>query len=533
LPVPHHNLDTEWLQPPEEQAGLQSYVETIRERLWLIVLVTAITTGIAILYVATATRMYEAEATLLITPVSSADPTLATLGLITDSSDPTRPVETASKFVTNVDVAARVKKATGSPETPQGLLAMVTAEPIAQSNVVSVNATADSPALAKELANEFAAEAVADRTARLHERINATIPLLQEEIERSPSQGVGPDSLGSQLAILQTLENAPDPTIAVDAQADLPSAPVSPRPALSVAGGIFAGLILGIAAAFAAQALDPRLRREAQLRRRYRLPVLARIPKDAGSKSGSKPIGPRSASPITGEAYRTLRATLAARRDISDRGRVILVTGSSVSEGKTTTAMNLASSLALAGQKTILIESDLRRPSLGEALGVSPQNGGVVSTLIENTTLADALVTSPNYGPNLQMLLADYEGGWIAELFSIPAAQELIENARDLADFIVIDSAPLTEVVDALPLARAADDVVIVVRLGQTRLDRVSQLAELLAESGIRPVGFTVVSAPRPGGGDYHYHADSAGRPGGGGGSSRSRKLFGARADKA
>lgn len=532
LPVPDQTHDTEWLQPPEEQAGLQSYVETIRERFWLIVLAVAVTTGLSVLYVATATKMYEAEATLLITPVSSADPTLATLGLITDSSDPTRPVETASKFVTNIDVAARVKKALHSPETPQELLAKVTAEPIAQSNVVAVNAKADSPEFAQELANEFAAEAVADRTARLHQRIEATIPLLQEEIKRSPTEGAGAESLGSQLAILSTLENASDPTISVDAEADLQSTPVSPRAKLSIAGGIFAGLILGIGAAFAAQALDPRLRREAQLRRRYRLPVLARIPKDSKSKSGSKPIGPRSASPITGEAYRTLRATLAARRPANGRGRVILVTGSSVSEGKTTTAMNLASSLALAGQKTILIESDLRRPSLGEALGVSPQKGGVVSTLIENTTLSDALITSPTYGPNLQMLLADYEGGWIAELFSIPAAQEMVENARDLADFIVIDSAPLTEVVDALPLARAADDVVIVVRLGQTRLDRVAQLAELLAESGIRPVGFTVVSAPRPGGGDYHYHTDSAGQPGGGGNSSRSRKLFGARADK-
>ena len=119
-----------------------------------------------------------------------------------------------------------------------------------------------------------------------------------------------------------------------------------------------------------------------------------------------------------------------------------MVTGSSVSEGKTTTAVNLAASLALAGQRVILIESDLRRPSLGQALGVTPENGGVVSTLIENTELSNALVTSPNFGPNLQMLLADYEGGWIAELFSIPAAEQMIEEAKALADYVVIDSPP-------------------------------------------------------------------------------------------
>ncbi len=523
------NYGADWLQPAEEQSGLQSYVETLRERLWLIILTTVITTAIAVIYVLTATKMYEAQSTLLITPVSSADPTLATLGLITDSSDPTRPVETASKFVTNIDVAERVKQATGSSDSGQTLLSEVSAEPIAQSNVVAVTATADSPELAQELADAFAKQAVADRTKRLHDRVAATAPLLRQQIARDPSQASGTGSLGAELALLQTLGNGPDPTIAVDSLADLPSGQVSPRPALSIAGGIFAGLILGIGAAFAAQALDPRLRREQQLRRRYRLPILTRIPRDSGGRSAAKPLGPRSVAPATAEAYRTLRATLARNAPGATTGRVILVTGSSVSEGKTTTAVNLAASLALAGQRVILIESDLRRPSLGEALGVTPENGGVVSTLIENTELSDALITSPNYGPNLQMLLADYEGGWIAELFSIPAAEQMIEEAKALADYVVIDSAPLTEVVDALPLARHADDVVVVVRLGQTRIDRVLQLAELLAENGIKPVGFAIVGAPRSGGQDYHYYAGVSGPESGGPDQRQPRKLFGVR----
>jgi capsular exopolysaccharide synthesis family protein len=523
------NQAAEWLQPAEEQGGLQSYVETIRERLWLIVLTTVITTAIALIYVITATKMYEAQANLLITPVSSADPTLATLGLITDSSDPTRPVETAAKFVTNIDVAKRVKKVLGSDETPQALLSMVSAEPIAQSNVVAVTSNADSPRFAKQLADTFSEQAVADRTKRLHERVDATVPLLAQQISKDPTQATGVGSLGAELALLQTLGKATDPTIAVDSLADVPSGQVSPRPLLSIAGGIFAGLILGIGAAFAAQALDPRLRREQQLRRRYRLPILTRIPRDTSGRSDAKPLSPRAVAPSTAEAYRTLRATLVTRNSSSGGGRVILVTGSSVSEGKTTTAVNLAASLALSGQRVILIESDLRRPSLGKALGVTPENGGVVSTLIENTELSDALVTSADYGPNLQMLLADYEGGWIAELFSIPAAEAMIEQARTLADFVVIDSAPLTEVVDALPLARHADDVVIVVRIGQTRIDRVSQLAELLAESGIKPVGFAIVGAPRAGGQDYHYYAGVSG-PGAGGPDQRQpRKLFGVR----
>jgi tyrosine-protein kinase len=498
---------TDWLQPPEEQEGLQRYVETIRERIWLIVTVVLVTTAIALLYVATATKMYDAEADLLVTPVSGDNPVLNSLGLIRESADPTRDVETASKLVTNTNVASRVKKALNSDRSPGSLLSSVKAEPVAQSNVVAVTASDSSPQGARNLANAFARQAAADRTAQLHQQVNQLIPQLQAQLEQGGAAAPGQTSLGDQIAQLQTLRASPDPTMRVQTEATLPTGPSSPRPALSLLGGIIAGLILGVVAAFAAQVLDPRLRREPQLRRRYRLPILARIPKQPGTEE--HPIAPRQISSATGEAYRALRATLTgARRNKSGDGKVILVTGSSPSEGKTTTAINLATSLALAGNRVILIESDLRRPVLARVMGARPENGGVVSVLIENTTLAESLVPSATYGPNLRMLLSDYEGGWIAELFSIPTAEQMIQDARRMADFVVVDSAPLNEVVDALPLALQSDDVLIVVRLGITRLDKLTQLAELLAENGVRPVGFAVVGTPRPKRSEYHYYAE-------------------------
>jgi Mrp family chromosome partitioning ATPase len=187
------------------------------------------------------------------------------------------------------------------------------------------------------------------------------------------------------------------------------------------------------------------------------------------------------------------------------------VTGPSAGEGKSTTALNLASSLALTGKDVILIEADLRRPSLGSVLDMKPAKGGVVSVLIEHARLSSALATSPTYGPNLRVLLADQVGsGWVTDLFSIPAADAMIKDARRLADYVVIDSPPLNEVVDALPLARQADDVLMVVRLGTTRLDRLNQLAELLAESDITPIGFTVVGGTVPGRSGYYHAAAKA-----------------------
>ncbi len=499
----------DWLKPTEEQEGLQRYVETIRERFLLILLITLITTGAACAYVFTATKTYEAQSNLIITPIVVGDSVSTSLGLIQASSDPTRDVETASQLVTNIDVATRVKEKLGLSATPESLLAQVIAQPVAQSNFVAVTATENSPPASRDLANAFAEQAVALRTELMHRQINEQLPRL--EVAAKSQTGDQSTAISDQIAQLKLLQTASDPTMRVQSLATLPTTQASPRPALSIAAGLVTGLILGIIAAFASQALDPKLRRESQLRRLYSLPILGRIPIE-NRKTGSTPLDPKSISPVTAEAFRTIRTTLTSAAAGRPGGRVVFITGSSPSEGKTSSAINIATSLALSGKRVVLIESDLRRPVLGRTLGANPSTGGVVSVLLENTTLAESLTQVRTYGPNLQLLLADYEGGWIAELFSIPMAEQMIEDARDMADFVIVDSPPLNEVVDALPLARHADDVLIVVRLGTTRLDKINQLGELLAENSIRPAGFTVVGTPRPKRGEYHYYAASADR---------------------
>jgi succinoglycan biosynthesis transport protein ExoP len=504
LPTNGRNTAAEWLEPPAEEAeGLRRYVETIRERIWLVGLTILATTLIAILYVLIASKTYEATANLLVTSISTDDAAVRSLPLIFETSDPTRDVETASQFVNNTDVAATVKQRLSLDGSPRDVLQKITVQPVAQSNIVAVTAKGGSPEDARDLANAFAQAAVDDRTTQVHDAIDAQLPQIQAQLQGATNPAVA-GTLGSELAQFQTLRNAQDPSFRVETLADLPQDPASPRPALSLAAGLLGGVILGVAAAFVAQALDPRVRRESQLRRQYRLPILARVPRETGRTT--KALGPRQLSAAGAEAYRMLRATLESTSSNGRGGRVVLVTGSSPSEGKSTTAVNLASSLALAGNRVILIEADLRRPALATALGTEPKNGGVVGVLIERASVDDALTPIPGYGPNLRALLADYEGGWITELFTIPAAGHMIDEARRMADYVVIDSPPLNEVVDALPLARKADDVLIVVRLGRTRLEKVAQLGELLAESGVRPAGFAVVGVPRPGRGGYRYY---------------------------
>jgi succinoglycan biosynthesis transport protein ExoP len=505
------NIAAEWLEPPaDEEQGLRRYVETIRERIWLVVITILITTGAALAYVLTAPKTYEGTAKLIVTAISTDDAAVRSLPLIFETSDPTRDVETASQFVDNVDVATAVRQQLALDESPRDLLRRIEVQPVAQSNIVAVTAEGDSPEEARDLANAFAQVSVQDRTLQVHQAIDSQIPRIQSQLQSTANPAIA-NTLGTELAQFQTLRTAEDPSFRVETLSDLPEDPASPRVALSMAAGLIGGIILGIAGAFVAQTLDPRLRRETQLRRLYRLPILARIPRESGRKS-KRALGPRQLSAASAEAYRTLRATLQGSRSNGRGGRVVLVTGPSPSEGKSTTAINLASSLALAGNRVILIEADLRRPALATTLQAAPKQNGVVGVLIENSDLKDSLTPVPGYGQNLRALLADYEGGWIAELFSIPAAGKMIDDARRMADYVVIDSPPLNEVVDALPLARTADDVLIVVRLGKSRLEKIAQLGELLAESGVRPVGFTVVGVPRPGRTRYRYYHSRSGR---------------------
>src|SRR3954451_1810309 len=499
--------DASWLNPSAEQQGLARYVSTLRERKWLLLFTVLICTLASVAYVVTASKVYDAEADLLITPIDNNDPTLSGLGLISSSSDPTRDVETASKLVTSTTVAKRVKVKLHDSRTAEQLLEKVSVAPVATSNIVAVTAEGGSPSQAQRLANSFAQEAVANRTDNFHNQIDQRITNIGAQVKGTPSatELADPNSLPSQLTRLKLLRAGPDPTIRVETLADAPSAPSSPKKKLSIIAGIVAGLVLGIGGAFALQVLDPRLRREEQLRRLYGLPILARIPKDARAH-GAGALAPESLSPSTIEAYRTLRATLSASRRHDARSTSILVTSPSPSEGKTTTAINLASSLALAGNKVILIEADLRRPAIGKALGVEPRHG-TGSVLLETVELQDALESTRAYGRYLQLLVADYSGaasGWMADRLFLPSTHRIVSEAKKLADYVIIDSPPLSEVIDALPLAQQADEVLVVVRLGKTQLTKLAQLTELLARHSIRPVGFAVVGAPAPSGDGYY-----------------------------
>ena len=142
-----------WLQPPADQQGLQRYVETIRERIWLVIAAVVVTTGVALVYVATAERVYEAEADVLVAPIADEAATPTALGLISESSDPVRAVETAATLIESDAAASLTAEELGLDVGPGAILEDVSAEPVAESNVVTVTARGSSAEAAADLAN--------------------------------------------------------------------------------------------------------------------------------------------------------------------------------------------------------------------------------------------------------------------------------------------------------------------------------------------------------------------------------------------
>ena len=498
-----------WRRPRAEEAPLQRYLQTLRERFGLVVGVLAVTIAAALLYLAVTDKVYEAEAEVLVSPVGNDDPVTQGLPLIRESNDPTRDVETAARLVTGRNVAERVRRGLKLSESATELVESVDAAPVAQSNIVAVTGDGPTPERARDLTNGFARGVVAERTAELRRQIDQQLPGLRQRAiaEEGTALAGTQGSARSQLAQLERLRASGDPTLRLQTSAVAPSDAASPRPVLTIAAGILGGLVIGVGAAFVLQALDPRLRREEQLRELYSLPILARIPNEKRASTFSRgrrrfgigprrkrrrALGPRQLSPITLQAYRTLRGMLAAGETGFEEGRSLLVTGASPSEGKTTSAINLASSLALAGNRVILIEADFRRPTMAEALGVRPTIG-IGKVLLGNAPLREALVPVPPFGDTLKVLAVDRAHDALAEVLSLPAATRVLAEARQLADFVVVDSPPLTEVVDALPLARQVDEVLLVVRMGSSNLSRLQRLGDLLAQNGITPTGFVVV----------------------------------------
>lgn len=231
--------------------------------------------------------------------------------------------------------------------------------------------------------------------------------------------------------------------------ASAPQSPVHPNKRRSALAGMLLGLIAGLGLLLARDFLANTIRDPEEIERYLHLDLLAAVPRyDDETMS------------LATEAYQNLRTALIfARRD--ERGQVVLVTGTAPQEGKTTTIFNLARLLAGAGEKTVVVDCDLRRAQMHQRLEL-PREPGFTNYFVQHDPLA-ALI-KPTQTANLFALTAGQLPPNPPALLARKSLGDLLEDLRGEFEWVLIDSPPLASVTDALFLARHADHTVLVVQ---------------------------------------------------------------------
>jgi succinoglycan biosynthesis transport protein ExoP len=303
------------------------------------------------------------------------------------------------------------------------------------------------------------------------------------------------DSYQAQLsAMLQELHTVQEqvslqmPAISVEEEATMPYAPVRPNKPRIIATGGLIGLVCGLGFIMALYFMDSSLRTVSQAEATLGLPVIAAVP--ILTESDGRSVLPTYSDPhsFVAESFRGLRASLILH-DREHPLKTVLVGSAIPGEGKSFCAANLAVAFAQAGLKTLLVDADLRLPTMHTYFNIGPTGapGGFTEVLAGRTTLASAVVTSQI--PNLFLLLTVDAADSPAELLSGIRLPLLLDEAAQAYDRIVIDSAPLNAVSDTMLILPKADAILLVVRAAQTPAGECKAALQKISSSNLKPLG--------------------------------------------
>ena len=273
-----------------------------------------------------------------------------------------------------------------------------------------------------------------------------------------------------------------------------PTGRFKPNLPLNLAIGLMLGLMLGVLIAFVLEFLDDTLKGPEDVEQHLRLAVLGIIPHLKKQSIADAMADPRSAF---AEAYRSVRTAL---QFSTDHGvpRVLLVTSPSASEGKSTTALTLARNFAQLGKRVLLIEADLRNPSLHRTLGVRSETG--LSSLLAGAATANQVIMDTD-DERLKVVLAGPLPPNPAELLSGSRLLSMLTVAAEKYDQVIIDGPPVLGIADAPILSNVAGGTLLVIQAGGTRIKTAQAAIKRLSAARARVIGAIMT----------HYDAKVAG----------------------
>jgi succinoglycan biosynthesis transport protein ExoP len=350
----------------------------------------------------------------------------------------------------------------------------------------------------------------------LAESVEATVPVETVFLEiaatdRDPARAAQiANAVGQELTKV-TSELTPDKldgTKAVQAtpiaEAQLPDKPSSPKILQNLGVGLILGLFLGLGIAVLRHVMDTKVRNENDVRALTDSPILGVVAYDQDVSSHPMILRDQPLA-APSEAVRRLRTNLQFI-DLANRPRSIVISSSIPAEGKSTIALNLALSLADSGSRVILVDADLRRPSIAEYVGI--EGGvGLTTVLIGRAEVED--VVQPLGKTSLDLLPAGQIPPNPSELLGSVAMADLLEQLSGTYDMVLLDSPPLLPVTDAVVLSNLAGGALVVVGADRIHRPQLQQSLESLETAGAHLFGLVMNKIARREAAAYAYGYDS------------------------
>jgi succinoglycan biosynthesis transport protein ExoP len=485
---------------------VREYGRILWRRRGQIVLVTAGVVAAVLLFTFVVPRTYPSSVSVLVKA-------LPVPGTSTDMQTPNMDTEKALVLLSR-DIADRVRTSTNAPETDEDLMAHISARVVPNTEILVITFVDPSPQRAATLAQAYAEEYVAFRVREATGTISAAEAPLESQISElrqridqlnlrianSPSPvarrnlGTELNELLGQLATLQqrllvvrsSLDVAKDSATIVSL-AQVPTAASGPDKARTLLIGFLVGLVLAVGVALLRERLDDRIKSAEELERATGIRLLGSVPRvTAWSDTGEARLELR-ADPESevSESYRMIAANLLA---LASRELVttLVVTSAVDGEGKTTTASNLAVSLAEQGKKVVVVSADLRHPRLHEFFGIENDLGFAD---LQRDSLPVSKVEQDTDIPNLRVIGSGRTDHQVRPQFESDRLSHVVSSILGAdAQFVVMDAPALLEAAESSVLARGVDGVILVAD-GRSTLPTLARAVSQLRQADVRIIG--------------------------------------------
>lgn len=492
----------------QQETLVETAVRILRNRKWLVLQVMIAIPLLVLVLTLLQKETYSAQASLLFRQAPSAT------GDNGGFFDPDRESATNQELIDLPAVAQGTARAVGAGLTGREVEEMVSLDAAGQSDVVNIEAKSEDPALAARVANAYGRAYIDFRKQADRDQLTEAIRLVERNVEAlSAEQNAGENGrrLRAQLADLRFRQSLQTGNAELVQSARTPADPSSPslRRNLILAVLLAAGIAFALASLL--ERLDRRLKTPEALERLYGLPVLSRIPRSRELRRGRRGLADAFGNSAEAEAFRTLRANLRLAGGSRDQPQSLLVVSPASGDGKSTVSRFLAMTMAAMGDRVVLVETDLHKQGLNGPEVDGGDGDGLSGVLAGSIGLEEALVEIPlaaghavNGDRRLVVLPSGPPAANPSELLETARMRSVLQELESRFDVVVLDSAPLSTVSDALSLVPEVTGVLVVSGLGHTTRDGAQRLRKQLSLMNANPVGVVANFAATEQGGVYY-----------------------------